>query len=137
MGVAWTGTLIAARAAGKSSAFLRVVWSYGILFRAIGFVSPPVLEDDFYRFLWDGRMFAISGTPYGKAPADFFEEPGLGERFEWILNGINHAELPTVYGPVCELAFLAAYLIAPGRLWPLKLMLIVADLAAIALLRRA
>jgi hypothetical protein len=96
-----------------------------------------VLEDDFYRFLWDGRMFAISGTPYGKAPADYFHEPGLGERFEWILNGINHPDLPTVYGPVCQLAFLAAYLIAPGRLWPLKLMLIAADLTAIALLRRA
>jgi len=42
------------------------------LFRAIGFFAFPVLEDDIYRYLWDGRQTVVNGNPYLQAPSDFF-----------------------------------------------------------------
>src|SRR6266496_1353802 len=35
-----------------------LVW--GMLFRVLGVLGQPVLEDDYYRYLWDGRTFAVS-----------------------------------------------------------------------------
>ncbi len=138
MGMAWFTTLAAASVARNLSPAtpLRWILAYGLLFRTIGFFAHPILEDDFYRFLWDGRMFALTGTPYGVAPSEFFGDPALNERFESILNQVNHPQIPTLYSPVSEVAFLASYWIAPGALWALKLVLIGAELGAFAAVRR-
>src|SRR3954468_23469172 len=46
--------------------------AWAILFRIIGFAGAPIYEDDFYRYLWDGRTFATTGTPYGQPPSGSF-----------------------------------------------------------------
>jgi len=138
MGMVWFTALAAAGVVRNLSAATPFRWilAYGLLFRTIGFLGEPIFEDDFYRFLWDGRMFAVAGSPYGSAPSELFGDPGLNERFESILNQVNHPQIPTLYGPVFEFAFLASYWIAPGELWALKLILIGAELGAFAALRR-
>jgi hypothetical protein len=138
MGMVWFIALAAAGAVGNLSAVRPIRWilAYGLLFRAIGFFGQPIFEDDFYRFLWDGRMFAVNGTPYGVAPSESFGDPALDERFESILNQVNHPQIPTLYGPVFQFVFLASYWMAPGALWALKLILIGAELGAFAVLRR-
>jgi len=138
LAVVWAGTLGAlavVRRAGSELALTRIVL-WALAFRLIGIASAPVLEDDFYRYLWDGRNFAVSGNPYGDRPIDHFLDTDLTEDFEVILDGINHPELPTIYGPVNQLAFLASYVVAPGKLWPLKLLLLFADLATLVILLR-
>lgn len=115
---------------------LPVVLSYGLLFRFIGFLAEPVLEEDYYRFLWDGRTFAERGSPYGVAPAASFEATDLDERSQEILNHIAFPQIPTVYGPTLEAAFLLSHTMAPGELWPLKALLIGSELLAWLLLRR-
>jgi hypothetical protein len=99
-----------------------------LLFRAAGFVAQPLYEDDFYRYLWDGYVFSSQGTPYGVPPASFFGIESLSARMEDILSQVNYPDLPTIYGPVCELLFLLGYTVAPGQLWPLKVIFIAADL---------
>jgi len=114
---------------------LRVlVW--WLVFRAIGLAAMPVLEDDFYRYLWDGRSFVVHGTPYGVAPIDAFSDPTVPLAFQAVLDGINHPDLPTIYGPVAQWIFALGYLAAPAALWPLKLLLLAADGVAIAVLAR-
>lgn len=112
------------------------IWFWAVALRMVGFFGEPILEDDWYRYLWDGRMFGSTGNSYDKAPALFFSDPGVPEKFQAILDGINHPEVPTIYGPVCQWAFLISYWIAPAELWPLKLILISADLLTLALLGR-
>src|SRR5687768_14267099 len=34
------------------------IWFWAIAFLAVGFFGAPILEDDWYRYLWDGRIFA-------------------------------------------------------------------------------
>lgn len=116
-----------------TSPFYALWWIIGfaILFRIIGIATYPVLEDDFFRYLWDGRMLIEIGTPYGIAPSEFFDNETLPQTFETILDSINHPYIATVYGPVCQWFFGLAYWIAPGALWPLKVLFALVDIAII------
>ncbi len=109
---------------------------FAVLFRLIGVTTFPILEDDFYRFLWDGYMMLETGSPYGWIPADFLGDLNINERFEGILGSINHPEVATIYGPVLQVAFALAYIIAPGEIWPLQSIFAIADVGIIALLLR-
>ena len=120
----------------RPDAPLRVVWLWAVLFRVAGFFATPVLEDDWFRFLWDGRVFALTGNPYATAPAASFGDATLPEPFQRILDRVNYPDVPTIYGPVCQYAFAACYAVAPGRLWPWKLLLFAADCCTIAALQR-
>ena len=110
--------------------------TWGLLFRIAGLFGAPILEDDWARYLWDGRQFALTGDPYARTPADHFADTSLPARFVQLLDEINHPDQPTVYGPVCQFAFLLSYVIGPGELWPLKILLLAADLLTLVLLLR-
>lgn len=107
---------------------------FAALFRLVGIMSYPILEDDGFRYLWDGYMSIELGTPYGYAPAEFFDSHNLSEQFEDILSLINYPSIATIYGPLCQAIFSLAYLIAPGELWPLQLIFALADMGVIILL---
>lgn len=113
---------------------LRTLIGFAVLFRIIGGFTFPVLEDDFYRYLWDARMTIETGSPYGVAPADFFGTQHASEQFEVILDGINYPFIETIYGPTSQWLFALAYLIAPGEIWALQALLGLIDLAIILLL---
>jgi len=106
---------------------------FALLFRLIGLTAFPILEDDIYRYLWDGRMTVELGSPYSAAPSKFFEAD-FSERFEHILGLINYPDIATIYGPVCQWVFALSYLISPGAIWPLQLMFGLADMALILVL---
>lgn len=48
--------------------------SLGILFRLLFLPAIPNLSQDFYRFLWDGRLLAQSISPYLFTPDMYFNE---------------------------------------------------------------
>jgi hypothetical protein len=136
--LAWTALLIGWRAAKDipGSAISTRLWFWAIALHAIGFFGQPIFEDDYFRYLWDGRQFAVTGNPYGVPPAVFFADASVPDSFQSILNQINHPHVPTIYGPVCEYVFLIAHWIAPAQLWPIKIILIGAELIALGLLLR-
>lgn len=97
-----------------------------VLLPAIGFRlllvgSVPVLENDLYRYVWDGNVSAVGVSPYRYSPQQVIraqlndpldddltrlvrlrqERPGLQE----LLEQVNHPELPTIYPPVSQWAF--------------------------------
>lgn len=135
LSVAWGATLWAWR--NTSSRGGPQIWVWAILFRLTGLVAQPILEDDFHRYLWDGWVFAHFGNPYAFAPAAMFGHAQVPAAFQAILDGINHPDWRTIYGPVAEFAFLVSYWVAPGALWPWKLILAAAELLCAALLKRA
>jgi len=119
--------------------------AFALLFRFIGLFTYPILEDDMFRFLWDGWQTVEFGTPYEKIPLElinasdgaFGEASGaiyINERFSEILSFINNPNIATIYGPVCQWVFAGAYLIAPGEIWPLQLLFGIADVAVILIL---
>lgn len=70
---------------------------------------PPLLSDDLYRYVWDGRVLAAGLDPYAHAPEAAALAP-LRDACFWL---INHAELPTIYPPVAVLAFACVAWLGP------------------------
>ena len=54
-----------------------LVWvvGLGLLLRLVLMPSTPILEDDFYRYLWDGAVVSEGLNPYEYSPY----QAGLGE----------------------------------------------------------
>jgi len=109
---------------------------WAIAARVPGLCTLPGLEDDFWRYLWDGHLLARLGSPYGVAPAEWFGRTDVASEFQGVLSGINYPDLPTIYGPGVQGLFLISGAIAPGQLWPLKLLLVLAEFGLWCLLRR-
>ena len=106
-----------------------------LAFRVCGLWATPTLEDDYQRYLWDGWRTIQDGSPYDRAPAEFFavtekRPPGI----ETALNDLNNPDLTTIYAPVTQLLFAAAAVIAPGSLFTLKLFLLLSDFGIMLLL---
>jgi hypothetical protein len=109
---------------------------WAALFRALGLVGVPLWEDDYFRYLWDGYRFFTDGTPYTAAPGAWFGDASVPAVMQRVLDSVNYPDIPTVYGPVTQLVFLAAHAVAPGAVWPLQALLAAADLALVVLLSR-
>ncbi len=115
---------------------LMILWLVvgGVLFRVLGVMTFPILEDDFYRYLWDGRTFVETGSPFGVAPAQWFDDDSIDDRFAAILDAINYPGVATVYGPTLQLLYATGYLFAPGEVWPLQAFAALADIGVMLLL---
>ncbi|BFM05605.1 hypothetical protein [Halioxenophilus aromaticivorans] len=101
----------------------RRIFVLGAVLAAIAGFSPPLLEDDFYRYLWDAYQWHTQASPYTYSPSDFFGDEQLAPRWQEILTGINNPHLKTLYGPVLQYLFYLAYWLAPGELWAWQLVL--------------
>lgn len=108
-----------------------IILTFAILFRVILLFSNPIQEDDFYRYLWDGKVVASGLNPYGVPPSTV-EERGEGtEEYQKILKSdgafveilarVNHPWVPTIYPPLTQGVFGLTALIAPGSLLGLRI----------------
>ncbi|MEM9294321.1 MAG: hypothetical protein AAGA57_00830 [Planctomycetota bacterium] len=107
---------------------------------------PPMLEDDHFRYLWDGRVVLAGEDPYAVAPAEVLrglnqERLSTREGALWdaarepgaraTLERINHPEVRTIYPPVAELAFAVAQTITPYRPLGLRLLFMACEAVAV------
>jgi hypothetical protein len=106
-----------------------------IVFRLILLFATPNLSQDFYRFIWDGRMLLEGLNPYLTLPESFIRQGtnpiakatelynGMGE-----MNGSHY----TNYPPLNQLCFLIAALFSSksifGSIIALRLIIILADI---------
>ena len=99
--VAFALSLIAARSIYLSAG--RITFKhlfYGcVLIRAIAVFGEPVFEDDYYRYLWDGRQTVETGSPYSNPPAAAFGVE-LSDTWSGVLDNINYPELKNGLWPV-------------------------------------
>lgn len=112
------------------------VLGLALVLRLIAAQASPLLEDDHYRYLWDGLRTATGFDPYRLPPSAFFGNTDLAPQWQDILGGINNPDIPTIYGPVLQWLFALAYWIAPGQLGALQALLLAADMALLGLLVR-
>ena len=84
----------------------------------------PVGSDDFYRYLWDGKLQAKGINPYAYTPDD----KSLSSLHSNILpDKVNHANMKTLYPPLTEILFYASYLISGESYLGLKILLLLFD----------
>lgn len=123
----------------------------GAAMRGLMFFSTPILEDDFYRYFWDGAVTANGINPYAYAPDQMKQELAgeaeipprllaLARESGPVIERINHAYIRTIYPPLTQAAFALAYFIskgvfnAPWSLTAWRLVLLGFDLAALLLI---
>lgn len=119
----------------KSNLSFKNLAIISILFKLIFLFATPSLSQDFYRFIWDGRMILEGYNPYLSKPETFINSnlfpihdakalyDGMG-----ILNGSHF----TNYPPIHQLGFLIAALFANksifGSIITLRVLIILADI---------
>ena len=110
----------------------------GILFRAVFIIAIPNLSQDFYRFLWDGRILLEGFNPYLSLPENWIANgnapiaqaeilyKGMGQ-----LNGSHY----TNYPPLSQLCYFIAALAAKqsilGSVIILRVLIILADIGTL------
>ena len=123
----------------RRAAFVLMV-AAGLVARLVLFASEPILEDDYQRYLWDGAVTANLHNPYAVAPQAVIAggptHPlgALAARSGPVLERIGHGELTTIYPPLAQAAFTAAYLIAPFSLTAWRSVLLAFDIATLGLI---
>ncbi len=119
----------------------------GLAMRAIVMTSPPSIEDDFYRYLWDGAVTARGLNPYEYSPTQILwgsigAEPipqplrQLADESGSILEHVNHPHLTTIYPPIAQLAFATAHMIAPWSTDSWRVLLLLAEGVTLVILFR-
>lgn len=113
----------------------------GLVMRLVWYGVPVVIDDDYFRYLWDGAVVAAGSNPYTIAPgAVLAGDPSaahlavLATRAGSILHSINFPELTTIYPGTAQIAFALAYYVAPFSIDGLRVVFLGAELAGLALL---
>ncbi|MGH8903601.1 MAG: glycosyltransferase 87 family protein [Egibacteraceae bacterium] len=125
------GMALASRAEPRAG--LLLVLGAGALFRLVLVPTPPVLSDDLYRYLWDGRVQAAGINPYAHPPNAPELEP---LRDEAVWPRINRPHAPTIYPPATQAVFTSAWWLGLRTPTAWKIVTAVVDIAAMLLLAR-
>jgi len=97
----------------------------GLILRISVMFIHPTGSDDYYRYVWDGKVLANGINPYQYAPAD--EE--LSHLHSDILpEFVKFPEIKTVYPPLSLILFYAGYLIGGETFWGIKILLLLFEL---------
>ncbi len=112
--------------------------SLTLLFRLVFLFSFPNLSQDFYRFIWDGRMILNGLNPYLSLPETFIAEgtQPIAEAYN-LYNGMGpmNGSHYTNYPPINQLCFLIAALFSSksifGAIIALRALIILADVGIV------
>ena len=141
----------------------RLLWILivlGLLFRAAIMPAQQIQEDDVYRYLWDGKVFAHNINPYKFAPDEvtrlkqyLIQDPeafdqtydtqsqaelALLSDLKWespeslvYQERINHPGVATIYPPLAQMIFRLAHQIQPDSILTLRILFLAFDLVAL------
>ncbi len=80
------------------------VIALAVLFRIVLLPGEPEISSDFYRYLWDGRVFHAGVNPYAFPPTAQALAP---LRFDSLHLHLNRPDVPGFYPPLAEWVFRA------------------------------
>jgi len=113
---------------------IKFLTAISLLFRLVFLLSIPNLSQDFYRFIWDGRMILEGWNPYLATPEFFIskgEFPVLQAQELYNGMGTLNGSHFTNYPPLNQLCFMIAGLLAGksilGSAIVMRLLIIAAD----------
>lgn len=126
---------IGLRIVHRQKSLLAVIVLMAIGFRIVMAFTTPILELDYYRYLWDGKVSAAGFSPYDYSPEQIksfdlaisptsSNEETLRSLAEisiesdanhLVLNRIHHADHTTIYPPVSQLVFRASAILTPAQ----------------------
>ncbi len=123
----------------KQKLSFRYLAGLGIIFRLIFIVLIPNLSQDFYRFIWDGRLLAQGVSPYLFTPEAYLNSATIASQVvvaqaQQLYEGMGalNASHYSNYPPINQLFFAIAALFSSksilGSVIVFRLLLILADI---------
>jgi len=122
------------RIAEGQTRLLWLILGMGMGFRAVMLLTPPILEVDYYRYLWDGKVVQAGVSPYRYAPQTVIDANlsksdlaihdedlktlvELADSFsnDEILSRVHYSTLTTLYPPTSQLVFWFVAKIMPAE----------------------
>ncbi|HSN84974.1 MAG TPA: glycosyltransferase 87 family protein [Polyangiales bacterium] len=126
----YAGLLALAPAFDKRS-LDRVAAIAALLFGVAFVLAPPVMSDDLYRYLWEGRLWLEGVNPYRLAPDD----PALAYLRDGSWKPINNKALVSIYPPLAQLSFVVAAWLG-GEVWIIKALALAAHVVSVLTVAR-
>jgi hypothetical protein len=98
---------------GAHRGMVAFVFFVSIALRGVFLFEAPVLSDDIYRYVWDGRVQRQGINPYRYPP----QAPEIQHLRDPIFEGINNKDIPTIYPPLMQLLFATTTRFSEDLLW--------------------
>ena len=115
----------------------------GLSFRLIALFALPQLSDDYFRFVWDGRLLSQGINPFLQLPSELMASPeeaaslGLTEE---LYEGLNSKNYFTIYPPILQGIFSLGASLFPkdlyGHVLLMKCSVYLAEAASLLILLR-
>ena len=119
------------------------ILGFGLLIRIVLLPAIPNLSDDYFRFIWDGRLLDQGIPPFLYTPEELIEMSknvkieGLSQE---LYDKMNSPGYFTIYPPVNQLVFWLGAVISPqsirGSVWVMKFFLLLAEIGNLILLHK-
>lgn len=87
--------------------------------------SNPILEDDYFRYSFDGRNSRLGEHPYANPPEYYFSQDSPE-----YTKKINHPNLRTIYAPIAQALFLSESLY-PNTIYGWWILVIFSDICLV------
>lgn len=111
-----------------------------LLFRAILLFAVPALSDDFYRFIWDGRLIAAGVNPFAEVPSFYMQNASVPNLDASLFDQLNSQERYSSYPPVCQFVFWLSAALSPSSVWGsvvvMRSVLLIFELGTLRLLQK-
>lgn len=114
--------------------------AFALICRISLLFSIPNLSDDYFRFIWDGRLLANGINPFSYLPSEIIDShlmtiAGVDQELFANLNSPNYY---TIYPPVCQFIFWISAMLFPssitGSVLVMKCFILLAEIGSIYLL---
>lgn len=122
--------------------FTEIKWLIGaaIFLRLLFLFVTPNLSNDYFRFIWDGRILAHGNNPFLYLPSEINGTAFAGNSnlTSELFNGLNSKPYYTCYPPVHQLVFGISSFFSPnnvsGSILVMRLFIILSEIGTIILL---
>jgi len=117
-------------------------WFYAsIVIRGLLLFAVPNLSDDFYRFIWDGRLLASGYHPFAEVPSYYIEHtlniPGIDGT---LFKNLNSPDYFTIYPPLAQFIFWVSVKLSHhslyGSLLVMKLVILLSEVGSLLIMKR-
>ena len=129
--VPYAGMLAFSRSLPTQRALDLIAIAAALLFGTAFLFAPPLLSDDLYRYIWEGRLWLEGLNPYRIAP----NAPALAYLRDDAWAHINNKPLVSVYPPLSQFLFIVAGWLG-GKVWTLKLLALLAHVLFVVVVTR-
>ncbi len=136
IGVLFLFAVLSIKDLPSTSTWIGWIIFIGFAVRFLLIPTTPAIEDDFYRYHWDGAVTANGFNPYKYSPKEVLDKNSsvpnelilLGEQSGEILKNVNNPKLKSLYPSISQGLFALSYFISPWNLFVWKILLLIGDI---------